>query len=111
METPLPGVIFKYDGRAGNYLPANHLFQAHLLKGIEERINRLPAAGGSDHLSQTLDILLDYLYAGKEEEGWSFFDRAYHSPDKLEIRSKVKAVLAKAPAYRFIRERSQARRK
>ena len=100
-ETPLPLVIFKYDEKAGKYLPRSYLFQEYALKGIESRIEAL----GSDengYLSTRLDIALQYVFAGKEEEGWAFFDREYKHPDKEEVKSQAKAVLREHPVYRFI---------
>ena len=51
-------------------------------------------------------MLFRLLYAGKEEEGWEFFDKAYTLPDADKIKAIVKESLQKAPAYKFVRERS-----
>jgi hypothetical protein len=100
-ETPLPLVIFKYDEKAGKYLPANDFFQEYALKDIESQIATL-ASDESEYLSRRLDIALQYVFAGKEKEAWAFFDREYKHPDKEEVKSKVKAVLRDQPVYRFI---------
>jgi len=94
-------VIFKYDDKAGKYLPANQLFQEYALKGIESNIATL-GSDESEYLSKRLDIALQYVFAGKEDEAWAFFDREYKHPDKEEVKSKVKAVLREHPVYRFI---------
>ncbi len=102
--TPLPMVTFKYDPQEGKYLPANHLFQAHELKEIDRsqiNPNTIPLAG-------MLDLVLDYIYAGREDEAWAFFDREYKSPDKAEVKAKVEAVLKKSPAYKYIRDHSKS---
>jgi hypothetical protein len=104
--TPLPKVIFSYDKQAGRYLPANHLYRDYSLKNIEAEIRDLPATAGEPYLARRLDALLRLLYAGKEKEGWEFFDKAYTLPDADKIKAKVKEVLQKAPAYKFIRKRS-----
>ena len=101
-ETPLPEIIFKYDEQTRRYLPANTTFQSHLLSGVEERIIRLNESDGYTYLSQRLDIVLDYIYAGQEQAGWEFFDREYRRPDREEMKAKIKAVLRAEPAYRFI---------
>jgi hypothetical protein len=104
--TPLPTVVFRYDKQAVRYLPANHRYRDYLLKGIEIEINKLPYEIGERYLARCLDLLLRFLYAGKEKEGWEFFDKAYTLPDADKIKARVKEVLQKAPAYKFIRKRS-----
>jgi hypothetical protein len=104
--TPLPEVVFKYDGKAKKYLPANHLFQDYLLSSLE-RVKNLSSNNPTSNnprldLVRNLDILLRYIYAGKEEEGWLFFERECDLPDKSEIKSKVRAELKRASAYRYI---------
>src|SRR5262249_38603679 len=103
--TPLPTVVFMYDKQAGRYLPANHRYRDYLLKDIETEISDLPTAVGERYLARRLDVLLRFLYTGKEKEGWEFFDKAYTLPDSGMIKAKVKYVLQEAPAYKFIRER------
>jgi hypothetical protein len=51
-------------------------------------------------------VLPRLLYAGKEKEGWEFFDKAYTLPNVDKVKAKVKKVLQEAPAYNFIRKRS-----
>ncbi|HEU0178495.1 MAG TPA: hypothetical protein VFV58_29885 [Blastocatellia bacterium] len=104
--TPLPTVIFGYDKQVGKYLPANHRYRDYFLKDIETEIRDLPTAAGELYLARRLDVLLQFLYAGKEKEGWEFFDKAYTLPDADKMKAKVREVLRKAPAYKFIRKRS-----
>jgi hypothetical protein len=104
--TPLPTVVFRYDKRAGRYLPANHRYRDYLLKGIETEISELPTAVGERYLARRLDVLLRLLYAGKEKEGWEFFDKAYTLPDADRIKAIVNEEIQQAPAYKFIRKRS-----
>jgi hypothetical protein len=105
-STPLPPLVFRYDKRAGRFLPANHHYRDHLLGGIETEISDLPTAAGELYLASRLNVLLLLLYAGKEKEGWEFFDKAYTLPDADKIKAIVKRELQKAPAYKFIRKRS-----
>ena len=112
-STPLPIVVFRYDKQAGRYLPANHRYRDYLLEGIETEIKNLPteisplpSSAGERYLARRLDVLLQTLYAGKEKEGWEFFDKAYTLPDADKIKAIVKEELRKAPAYKFIRKRS-----
>lgn len=96
-ETPLPRVIFKYNQQAKKYLPANHIFQ----RDMDPNISR--DKDPRSDMGRNLDILLDYIYAGREEEGWTFFEREYQLPDKEKVKSEVLRVLRKAPAYNYIR--------
>jgi len=105
MNTPLPQTVFRYDRRAGRYLPANHRYRDYLLKDIETGISDIPPAAGEPYLASRLNVLLRLLYAGKEKEGWEFFDKAYALADADKIKAIVKERLQKAPAYKFIRER------
>lgn len=106
MLTPLPTVIFSYDKQAGRYLPANHRYRDYLLEDIVTEINDLPTADGEKYLAPRLNTLLRFLYAGKEKEGWEYFDKAYTLPDADKIKANVKEALREAPAYKFIRKRS-----
>ncbi len=103
-ETPLPEIVFKYNEKAKKYLPANRIFQNYLLTGIEDKIKQLNSREGSNYLSDRLDIVLRYVYAGKEEDAWSFFDREYKSPNKEETKSKIKSVLKNESVYKYIYE-------
>src|SRR5215813_3512412 len=108
VNTPLPKMVFRYDKRAGRYLPANHSYRDYLLKDIDTNISNLPTVVGERYLASRLNILLRLLYTGKEKEGWEFFDKAYTLPDADKIKAKVKEVIQEAPAYKFIRERSSS---
>lgn len=111
-ETPLPEIIFKYDERARGYVPANQLFPEYVLAGIEDEVRLLDRERpGYGYLSRRLDIALRYVYAGQEDEGWAFFDREYRRPDRAEMKAKIKEVLGRNPAYRYVRRRSAARRR
>jgi hypothetical protein len=101
-DTPLPMAVFKYDWQERKYLPANHLVQDYALKGSDYQIKQLKSDTGPGYLSDRLDILLRYIYAGKENEGWSFFDREYQLADKAEVKSRVESVLKQHPFYKSI---------
>lgn len=76
-ETPLTGIIFKYDVRARRYFPANSTFKDYALRGIDVDITGLESKSNEKYLSRRLAILLRYIYAGEEQEAWSFFEREY----------------------------------
>ena len=98
-EIPLPQVIFKYDPKQKKYLPANHLFPDYALRHV--------TSSESVSLSPTLHTLFDYIYAGREKDGWMHFDERYRSPDKEEIKSRVNEVLKDEPVYQYLYRQPQ----
>ncbi len=107
-ETPVVNVIFSYDTKAGKYVPANHVFPEYSLRGVEDRIKSLPANEGYGYLGGRVDVLLAYLYAGKEKEGWEFFERSYEAADKAQVKIRIKTVLKHSPVYQYIRKHSKS---
>ncbi|HEX4947501.1 MAG TPA: hypothetical protein VFZ34_12590 [Blastocatellia bacterium] len=103
-ETPVADVIFKYDTKARKYVPANHLFPEYSLHGIDEASTSLPVNEGYGYLGRRVDVLLTYLYAGKEIEGWAFFDRTYKASDKAQIKARIRNVLKDSAVYKYIRK-------
>ena len=108
-EAPLIDMLFKFDEKARKYLPANHIFQDHALKGIEEEIRSVDSDAGKKELSNVLHIVLRYVYAGKEQEGWAFYDKEYQPPNKGQVRSKVLERLGNEPVYKFIYGKSRSK--
>lgn len=106
----LPMIVFKYDAQLRKYLPANPFF-GYGLEGIEEDVlaidpdEKLSATFGSDYLEKRLGIFLRYVYSGKKQQGWDFFDRTYTLPDAGRIKASIRAKLRKEPIYRFIYDR------
>jgi hypothetical protein len=115
--TPQPEIIFKYNKQADRYLPANHLLASYTLGGIEERIAQFkptsekPSMKNSQAIEECVDFrylteaFLDFIYAGKENQAWAFFDKYYTLPDKKKLKASLKADLRKDPIYRFIYRR------
>ena len=111
--SPIPTVVLKYDWEKMKYIPANQLFPAYLLEGIEEDIKAVKTLNektdltawndtGGEYLSAVLQIVLRYIYAGCESQGWSFYDEEYQLPDKEKMRSKIKERLKKCSIYRSV---------
>jgi hypothetical protein len=101
-ESPLPEILFKYDPRTRKYLPANLIYQDYLLQGIDDEIRKLDPADKEHYLANRLGVLLRYVYAGKEKQGWDVFDREYTRPDSAQMKAKIKSVLDKEPVYKFL---------
>lgn len=107
MESPLPGVVFKYEPGIGKYMPDKNAF-ARGLSHIDEDVhdvdpNEKPRNGlPGPYLAVRLDIFLRYVYAGREGDGWSFFEKTYNLPDKKDIERKIREALRQEPVYNFV---------
>lgn len=111
-----PQAIFAYDKKAGEYRPANRSYQAYVLGGLETDIKELEtikaeANPGRDdlyterHFSAVLQVTLKYIYAGKREEGWAFFNREYKTHEGIsreKMRSEIEETLREEPVYKYI---------
>ena len=98
-------IVFKYDERSREYLPINHLYQSQSLAGIEDQIAALDPKDEHSFARGVFLVLLRYIYAGREDEGWRFFDRQYHRSDKEEVKEEVKQILKEDKVYQFIYRR------
>ena len=117
-KSVFPEVVFAFDHRYGKYRPANSSFSAYLLRDIAtkrqaaEKLNAdlNPAQASSDvwrrqeYHYRFLDITLTYIFAGREAEGWSFFEQNYKLPNKRELRADVKSMLKVSAVYRSLRK-------
>ena len=106
-ESPLPSVVFKYDAKVRKYMPDISVL-ASGLGDIDTEVERIdpdempPLGSKGPYLAPRLEILLRYVYGGRENDGWSFFDRRYNLEDKQEIKREIKLILQTEPVYRFI---------
>lgn len=108
-NSPFIDIVFKYNRRTQTYIPANPEFQDFALKDIEQKIKKAREVGATDDssnyyrnlLSAVLEVSLRYIYAGKEKEGWSFYEE-YNAPDKDEVKSELKKVLDRDSVYQSI---------
>jgi hypothetical protein len=98
----LVDVVFKYDLKQQEYLPANQLLQSYSLAGINDVIKALDKSDAHKFESDVLLIVLRYTYAGKRNEAWSFYNREYNRPDKERLRARILATLRDEPVYRFL---------
>jgi hypothetical protein len=101
-DTPLPDIIFKYDPRQREYLPANPLFKGCLLKDIGAAENYAWSVNQQTNLGRLMSVALDYLFAGEERRGWKFFDETCTLPDKARIKEDMQKELNAHPVYRYI---------
>ena len=113
-----PQIIFKYNSSTGSYIPANPEFKETVLKDIEQRIaktreviERKDDRAYDLHVrSAVLDVVLRYLYAGRKDEAWAFYDENYNVEDKESLRAQLKDKLKQDVLYREVSNQSQAKR-
>lgn len=109
-NSPFIDIVFNYDPKLREYLPANHRLQDFALRDIEQQIkavrnskSKQQGTGDDGHvLGKVLEVVLSYLYAGQEKEAWAFYEAAYSLPDKAEMRLKMEKVLRDDAVYRAI---------
>lgn len=106
-ESPLPSVVLKYEPGIRKYLPDKPAL-ARGLENIDQDVQAIDpkekpqGASKGPYLATRLDIFLRYIYAGRDRDGWSFFEKTYNLDDKKEIEQKLKATLDQEPVYNFI---------
>jgi hypothetical protein len=100
-QIPLPDIVFKYDRKKEEYLPANPRFQEYVLEGLID-LSNVNSADDFQYRSVVLDRLLAFIYAGKRNEAWEYFDRSYNLQDKEDLKLRVKSILKRQPVYEFI---------
>jgi hypothetical protein len=109
-DSAFPVAIFNFDAKSRRYKPANRAFAREILKELpryEKELNEfrkahkpseeVPVHG--EYLGKVLQVLVTYLYAGKIQQGWAFFEREYQLPDKAKIRQEIEDELAKDTVY------------
>jgi hypothetical protein len=99
-QIPLPDIVFKYNPRLGEYLPANPLFKSQDSRPID-------FAGAStdnelEYRSIVLHAMTKLIYSGRRAQAWRLFHRDYRLADKLEFERRLKAILKNQTVYRFI---------
>lgn len=98
-------IVFKYNEKSREYLPINHLYPSQSLAGIEDQIAALDRRDEHSLAKDVFFVLLRYIYAGREDDGWQFFDREYPLNDKEEVKNDVKEILKEDKVYQFIYKR------
>lgn len=120
-----PELVFAYDRRRGAYRPANRAHARYLLRDITRkesaaaelnaRLEREGYArregGGRDfqfeekYFNAVVGVVLDYIYAGREAEGWAYFDKNYRLPNKPQLRRDMRGKLSESVIYKSIYSR------
>ena len=117
VKSVFPEVVFAFNRRLGRYRPANLAFANYLLRAIatkrqaaaklNEGLNPVDAFADvwrrQDYHHAFLDVTFTYIFAGKQVEGWSFFDQNYKLPDKRQLKQDVMRELKVSAVYRSVR--------
>ncbi|MBI4430027.1 MAG: hypothetical protein HY562_13015 [Ignavibacteriales bacterium] len=109
-RSQLPTAYFQYSDVKRRYVLANMTFSQFLENKAEEAgllvknfadTAELRLYGDPDgqFLSLVLGATLEYIYAGKRDRGWTFFDRWYTLADKPEIRRKIQLLLSSSGLF------------
>ncbi|HEY9404320.1 MAG TPA: hypothetical protein VIQ24_16805 [Pyrinomonadaceae bacterium] len=101
-STHIIDIVLKYDERAKKYLPASHIFQDYTLAGVKDRPVSLNRADEKSLASDVLRLMLPYIYAGRREEAWDYYNREYTLPNKEELKAKIMAALKEDAVYNYI---------
>ncbi len=101
-DNPAIETCFRYDPVSARYLPANHKFPEFFLANVERAKKAVTRNDTDVMFADILEITLEYIFAGKDTEGWEYFDREYNLKDKDLRKRKIKKELKDHPVYKFI---------
>lgn len=117
LTSPRPAIVHAFDLKKGRFVVASHRFPEFTLREIEKlkaeadeigktirdpKANRIDARENCDFLAKVLEILLIYVFAGRRDEGWAYYNRAYTLSDREEMRAKIEKQLKADDEYRAI---------
>lgn len=99
-----PENVFQYSPRAKRFLPASKKFSAYLLRDVAKDIKNLDPSDPAQHWRESFDITLRYIFAGKENVGWKFYDKqnGIRPGGRDRMKTKIKNALKRDELYRSI---------
>jgi len=100
----LPDAVFRFDHESQQYLPANHIFRKYALRRVAYDLEQLRRYEDhpAEYWAYTLDVMLQYIYAGMEKRAWAFFDKNYGGKSNRQLRNKIRSNLRTDGIYRFV---------
>jgi hypothetical protein len=111
-RSPFPDAIFKYNKKAGKYLPANRLFPDEVTQNLKADLavvaafsqnpDRSNVYAHEEYVAAALRAFLKYAYAGREPRAWAFFNAEYKLSDKQKLRSDIRKQLRGCSIYNYI---------
>lgn len=117
LNSPRPAIVYGFNPEKGRFGVASHRFPEFTLSGIENlkaeadeigkairdpKANRNAARGNCDFLAKVLEILLIYVFSGRRDEGWAYYNRVYTLSDREEMRAKIEKRIKADDDYRAI---------
>jgi hypothetical protein len=109
-NSPGAVAVYKYSKALGIYVLANSDYPNENLERIEytkssvkeilDSTKEFDSEDSENLLSKTLEVLIDYIYAGQENTGWLFFDSNYVLPDKIKMKENIRGVLKASVVYK-----------
>jgi hypothetical protein len=114
-----PGAIvwFRYDAKLDRFLPANDLCFKETQKDIDSDIAKLRSDARKQDVEPdaefrrlVLDVVIAYLYAGRDQDAWEFYDREYKESDRDEVKADVIDTAKHDPYYEELVRRYQNQR-
>ncbi len=104
---------FKFDRTSSAFLPANGLCFPEIEKTIRADEAKLRQHSARDAVAPenqefrqiVLDIVLAYLYAGRQREAWSFFGSEYRQSDADNLKTNVERKVNSDPFFRAMNRR------
>lgn len=101
-----PPVVFKYDEGQHSFIIANKYFSSFITEQLEPSFQWLENVADDDEQFETRyavqNIFLTFLYIGKRNDAWEFYDKYYRFKDKELYRKDVLEELKKDPVYQAI---------
>jgi hypothetical protein len=105
--------ILSYDMNMEKYVIENKSFPDYVLENIEYDINRFnnteiavnttkKESIFDEYISAMLEIVVSYIYSGKEKEGWDFYNNRYRFSNKENVRIDILRTLKNDPVYKMI---------
>lgn len=117
VNSPRPVVTWAFKVEKDRFVVASHRFPEFTLREIEKlkaeadeigktirdpKAKRNDARENCDFLAKVLEILLIYVFAGRRDEGWAYYNRVYTLSDREEMRAKIEKQLKADEFYRAI---------
>lgn len=111
--SPKPMAWFRYNAATQRYEPANETLFPYLKARYEKNLRGLSTLEQylTDHISDSymrgdvMEIVLNYLYAGRDAEAWAIHKKRNTFEDQAGNRVNIKQRLASDPFYRELRAR------
>lgn len=107
VSSPRPILVFDYSHKTGKFELSNKKFDSYILKDLDlwkKRVVDEKEANSSQFGTDVFSIFIDYVYAGREKEGYKYYyrNRDILVSGWLHSETKVRKILNRDRAYRFI---------